>query len=146
MKKPSTQLKLLLAGAIIAIFSIIVFSNCGSGLCTGGSEASALGIGGSCQTTDDCTMCYDDDDVSCLTNFRGGYCGAVNCTGDADCPDSSICVKHTDNVNYCFLICTDKEECNVYRDADNEANCASNIIRVSGSSHKACVPPEGSSK
>ena len=85
-----------------------------------------------------------NDKLTCLTQFKGGYCGASGCTSDAVCPEGSICVTHTDRVNYCFLVCVDKTECNVNRTAVNESNCSANITRVDGGSQKACVPPSGS--
>ena len=54
----------------------------------------------------------------------------------------SACVAHTDGKNYCFLICTDKSQCNVNRAADVEANCSSSVVFVEGKLNvKACVPP-----
>ncbi|MDH5718986.1 MAG: hypothetical protein OEZ13_00040 [Spirochaetia bacterium] len=143
MKKKSIALISLMAVAILGAGFLFLSVNCGSGLCTGGDEAAALGIGGSCAVNEDCQGCYDSSEISCLTNFKGGYCGVVNCTSDADCPESSICVTHDDNINYCFLICSSKEECNVYRGADEEANCSSSINPVGNTNYKACVPPSG---
>jgi len=100
--------------------------------------ADDVGIGGECAKSEDCKT----EDLTCLTNFRGGYCGASGCLQDADCPDDSFCVTHDDSVNYCFRACVDKAECNENREGDNEANCSSNITRVeSPPEQKACVPP-----
>lgn len=66
-----------------------------------------------------------------------------DCTADAECPSGSACVTHTDGVNYCFLICSEKADCNVDRTAENEANCASNVTWVEDKADKACVPPSG---
>jgi hypothetical protein len=64
------------------------------------------------------------------------------CTGDASCPQGSACITHTDSVNYCFLVCATKPECNVHRSVANEANCSSNVVFVTGAQgRKACVPP-----
>ena len=55
------------------------------------------------------------------------------------------CVAHDDGKNYCFRLCSTKEECNANRDAANEANCSSSITFVEGkTSSKACVPPSAS--
>jgi hypothetical protein len=78
---------------------------------------------------------------TCLA-FKGGYCGVRDCTGDADCPQGSACVAHDDGVNYCFLICNDKPQCNRYRPVTDEANCSSSVDFVDNTSTiKACVPP-----
>jgi hypothetical protein len=79
--------------------------------------------------------------LKCLP-FKGGYCGLQDCKADADCPAGSGCVAHTDGNSYCFLICTDKTQCNYTRPIDIESNCSSKIDFVSGQkTSKACVPP-----
>jgi hypothetical protein len=103
-----------------------------------GNEATFLGVGSACSSTDDC----DDPAQECLP-FKGGYCGIADCVDDADCPDGSACVTHTDNNNYCFLLCNDKADCNVHRPLDDEANCVSSIVFVESGHHKACEPPSG---
>ena len=106
--------------------------------CGGGNEADKLGIGAAC--TGSCPD-VDNMQITCLTNFKGGYCGLTGCSGNASCPSGAICVTHTDNNNYCFRACNTKSECNVNRTTANEANCSSNITRVDGGNTKACVPP-----
>ncbi len=104
-----------------------------------GSDADDLGVGAQCTANDNCNQ--DDGAQTCLP-FKGGYCGLMGCTTDADCPDASACITHTDSVNYCFRICADKAECNANRDVDNEANCSSSVDFVEGANgRKACVPP-----
>jgi len=116
--------------AIVAMFSVQMAC---------GSDADEIGVGAQCTANDQCNQ--DDGAQTCLP-FKGGYCGLQGCTKDADCPDASACVKHTDNVNYCFRICTDKPDCNANRDAANEANCSSSVDFVEGKTGvKACVPP-----
>lgn len=108
------------------------------GLTACGEEADELGVGAQCSANDDCT----EDGQQCLTEFKGGYCGVKGCQSDAQCPDGSRCVTHSDSNNYCFRSCTDKSECNVNRDADVESNCSSNVTFADGDkSGKACVPP-----
>ena len=103
----------------------------------GGSEAQRRGVGSACAVNADCT----ETGQVCLT-FKGGYCGLADCQNNAGCPSGSACVAHTDGRNYCFLICTDKSQCNLHRSADVEANCSSNVTFVDGASNlKACVPP-----
>lgn len=105
----------------------------------GGNESDELGVGAQCGTTDDCNP---DIATTCLTQFKGGYCGVTGCQADADCPESSACVVHTDGMNYCFRICTDKPECNANRDVDNEANCSGSVDFVDPArTSKACIPP-----
>ena len=105
------------------------------------SEADLLGIGAQCAATDECDV---ELGQSCLTNFKGGYCGEVGCLGDIDCPEDSACIAHDDGVNYCFRTCADKLECNANRDVENEANCSSSVTFTDGTmGRKACVPPSG---
>ena len=106
-------------------------------LACGGDDADTLGIGAECTSNDQCA-----DGQTCLTQFKGNYCGLASCASTADCPGSSACVTHTDNNNYCFRTCTDKAQCNANRSVANEANCSSNITFASGQKEgKACVPP-----
>lgn len=106
------------------------------------TEADRLGVGAQCDVDDDC---YQQEQLAqtCLP-FKGGYCGVRGCSSDDDCPERSACVAHDDGVNYCFRLCTDKPECNLNRDSENESNCSSSIDFVDGKrSDKACVPPTG---
>jgi hypothetical protein len=113
-------------------------AGCGDGHQGAGvSQAQQRGVGAGCTRDQDCT----EPGQICLA-FKGGYCGAADCTADAECPLGSACVAHSDGRNYCFLICTDKAQCNQTRLPENEANCSANITFVEGAkSYKACVPP-----
>ena len=102
-----------------------------------GDDADDVGIASECENTDDC----DNEELKCLTDFKGGYCGISGCTKNADCPDLSVCVAHDDGTNYCFRTCTEKSQCNENRSSDNEANCSSSITLVDSGDSKACVPP-----
>ena len=109
--------------------------------CGGGSEADDEGVGAECTTADDC-----DESQECLA-FKGGYCGIEDCVDDDDCPDGSFCVTHDDGIEYCFLECTDKPDCNVNRTEENESNCVGSGTVDFVEAHpsdKVCVPPEGS--
>lgn len=116
-----------------------------------GNEADQVGVAAQCQIAADCEYEYEHDTdtdtepfvLECLTSFKGGYCGVTDCTSHEDCPLGSACVMHDDGSNYCFRLCVDKAECNLHRDADQEANCSSNIAYVGDDVGKACVPPEG---
>jgi hypothetical protein len=112
--------------------------------CSDENESDQLGVGAQCASTEDCKN-DDAPELTCLTNFKGGYCGIASCTKDADCPDASACVAHDDGKNYCFRLCSAKADCNANRDASSESNCSSSITFVEGkTSSKACVPPSAS--
>jgi hypothetical protein len=118
------------------LVSAILVAGCG-----GDDSADSLGVGAQCTANDECNT---DLMETCLTQFKGGYCGLSPCAHDTDCPPDSACIHHTDNVNYCFRTCADKTECNANRDAVNEANCSSSVTFVDGTmNRKACVPPSG---
>lgn len=96
------------------------------------------GIGAECTLDTDC----QEMGQRCLTQFRGGYCGAAMCMHDTDCPSGSACVTEDDGMNYCFLVCADKPECNVNRTLANESNCVSSLPLVDGTmGRKVCRPP-----
>ena len=104
----------------------------------GGTEADRRGVGAQCAVPGDCM----EMDQACLTQFKGGYCGVLDCVNNDDCPEASVCVAHDDGHNYCFRTCVDKVECNRHRDIDNEANCSASITFVEAAQDgKACVPP-----
>jgi len=108
-------------------------------LCACGNDADSLGVGAQCTSTSQCNTKVNE---TCLTQFKGGYCGLEGCTHDVDCPTGSACVAHTDGNNYCFRICSTKTDCNANRDPANEANCSSSVTFVDAqSSGKACIPP-----
>jgi hypothetical protein len=137
-----------IGGLFIALASAGAISTaCGSDG-GGGTEAQRHGVGAACATDADCP----EPGQHCLA-FKGGYCGVADCTTDVagvggattvGCPAGSACVAHTDGHNYCFLICVDKPECNLYRPPADEANCSSSVDFVGGTTNaKACVPPSG---
>lgn len=104
-----------------------------------GGDADKLGIGAQCDAENTCAT-NDDFEIACLTEYKGGYCSLKGCAKNADCPEDSICVTHN-GANQCFRSCTNKDECNANRDADNESNCSSSIETVEKDSGKACLPP-----
>ncbi len=109
---------------------------CGSDNPPPGSEAQRRGVGTACTANTDCAA-----GQTCLP-FKGGYCGVQGCAKLEDCPAGSACVVHSDGKNYCFLVCLDKPECNVYRPVENEANCSSSITFADATKNKkACIPP-----
>jgi hypothetical protein len=109
-------------------------------------NADRLGVGAECTSDDDCLQSRHDGGLTerCLMQFKGGYCGIVDCEQNADCPEGSACVIHEDGRNYCFRTCANKPECNRNRSAENESNCSSNVDYTDGDKDtigKACVPP-----
>ena len=103
-----------------------------------GTEAQKRGVGAACTMAPDCT----ETGQSCLTQFKGGYCGVAGCTSDEGCPPGSACVTHDDGMNYCFLICNVKADCNRSRAVDVEANCSSTAVLLEApKDRKVCSPP-----
>ena len=81
--------------------------------CSDENEANRRGVGATC---DSANLCSEEGQV-CLTEFAGGYCGVSGCLHDSDCPGGSACVTEDNQVNYCFLTCVDKADCNLHRSA-----------------------------
>src|SRR5262245_53639735 len=71
-----------------------------------GKLADRIGVGAQCTKNSDCPQTAGEGGIvqTCLTEFKGGYCGLKGCTGDAGCPDGSACVIHDNGQNYCFRI------------------------------------------
>jgi hypothetical protein len=121
---------------LVVAFGVVA---CGDDNDEGLTEAQRHGVGAACKVDDDCFV--GDTALKCLS-FKGGYCGLEACQGDVDCPPGSGCVAHDDGKNYCFLLCSDKVQCNYTRPPEIEANCSSNISFVDNDKgSKACVPP-----
>jgi hypothetical protein len=119
--------------------AILLLCACGDG---GGTPADKLGVAAECAATTDCNT---DDNLVCLTQFKGGYCGQSGCAKTEDCPTGAVCITHDDQNNYCFRSCVDKVDCNANRGPDNEANCSSSVTFADGNkAGKVCVPPTGS--
>ena len=113
--------------------ALLLFVGCG-----GGSEAIKRGVGSECGAN---LACSESGQV-CLGQFAGGYCGVANCLHDTGCPGGSACVTEDDGVNYCFLICNDKIDCNPKRSAANESSCVSSLTFIDGTmGRKVCRPP-----
>ena len=109
--------------------------------CGGGNESDRVGIAAECTKDEDCPK-VSDLQLTCLTVFRGGYCGLRGCTQDADCPLGAACVLEA-GASYCFRECIEKPECNYQRSPENEANCVSSATHLGISTSKVCVPPSG---
>lgn len=122
----------------VLIFGALILS-CGDDSTE--TEADRLGVGAACSANADC-----QEAQSCLTEFKGGYCGLADCVSDKDCPEPSACVTHDDGKNYCFRTCGTKDDCNANRSSDNEANCSSSVTFTEADANKqtkACIPPSG---
>jgi hypothetical protein len=117
-----------------ALVVVVVLCSCGGGT----SEAIRRGVGSECNPDAACS----EADQQCLTQFAGGYCGRTGCLHDEDCPGGSACVTEDDQMNYCFLICVDKPDCNINRSLANESSCVSSLTFVDGTNgRKVCRPP-----
>lgn len=125
---------------LLAVVAVLVAS---FGFVACSDDADELGVGAECTSTENCDSGDEEIKLTCLTVFKGGYCGIEGCTKNADCPENSICVTHDDAKNYCFRTCAEKTECNANRGAEVESNCSSSITRVETGSEKACVPSSG---
>lgn len=129
------KLHLLISIALITLSTAVLFGACGG---DDEEKADRLGIGAECANNDDCT----ETDQTCLTDFKGGYCGKTDCASNKDCPEASACVTYDNGTNYCFRICVEKAECNEKRSLENESNCSSSVTFVEPATGvKACVPP-----
>ena len=111
--------------------------------CGDGTEADRIGVGAQCTASAECDS-PEGFELTCLMQFKGGYCGLEGCMGDDDCPEGSACVTNDDDKNYCYRLCVEKPDCNRNRSTENEANCVgSGTIDFvdGGSARKACEPP-----
>ncbi|NMB73665.1 MAG: hypothetical protein GYA21_00890 [Myxococcales bacterium] len=109
----------------------------------GSKDANDLKVGAQCTSLQDCGVEPKDGEVpplECLATFKGGYCGKTGCAHSSECPEKSACAN-LDGTFYCFLVCTDKPDCNQNRSVDNEANCSSSIKTVENTEQKLCIPP-----
>jgi hypothetical protein len=108
--------------------------------CSDGSQSDRLGIASECTKDADCPK-IDGFQLTCLTTFKGGYCGLQGCMQDGDCPMGAACIVEGGGY-YCFRECSEKPECNAKRSTANEANCVG-ATHVGVSQSKVCVPPSG---
>jgi hypothetical protein len=120
-------------------FFALALATAGALSCGGGNDSDRIGIAAECAKDADCPK-VGDLQLTCLTAFKGGYCGLQGCTKDEECPTGAACIAQG-GANYCFRTCVDKPECNVNRTVDNEANCVGSVTHVGASTAKACVPP-----
>lgn len=119
------------------LYLLISVAGCGDDA----TEADRIGVGAECTDSAECPIAMEIE-LECLTQFKGGHCGLEGCTADSGCPEGSACVTHDDGKNYCFLLCSDKPDCNRNRSAENESNCVGSIDFVEPrNDRKACEPP-----
>ncbi len=94
------------------------------------------GTGASCAADADCT-----GGLSCITTFKGGYCGHQGCKANADCDKDSACVMVKDGKNYCFKSCQAASDCSFCRPDGLYATCANNaVFAEAGTLGSVCVP------
>lgn len=135
----------------LLVVSLFAFglAACGDG--SGETLADELGVASECEQFSDCPVVLLEGEVmqlSCLREYKGGYCGIADCGADRECPEGSICVAHTDGENYCFRACDHKSECNANRSPESEANCSANFEWAEPSEddgRKACIPSSSGS-
>ncbi|MEN9577352.1 MAG: hypothetical protein RJA70_361 [Pseudomonadota bacterium] len=125
-------------------FGIVFALGCSDDHDEHGTEADHQLVGAECSTEKDCELPDDGVTKECLVEFKGGYCGVSACERNEECPAGSACVTY-ERKTYCFRTCETKDECNVHRGKDTEANCSSSIEFTSGNKEgKVCLPPSGS--
>ncbi len=93
-------------------------------------------VGAACRIDDDC-----EGDLECIDTFLGGYCGKANCTGDADCPNGSLCAKVDGGSPTCLRKCDTDSDCSFCRPWDSRTTCSDDVTFVDdGTSGTVCVP------
>lgn len=80
------------------------------------------GVGADCGSADDCT-----GDLECTLDLLGGYCSKTGCELNADCPEGSLCVDHSDGSSYCMKSCEAETDCTFCRGADVFATCSDEV-------------------
>lgn len=94
------------------------------------------GVGEGCGVDAECAA-----GLTCLTGYKGGYCGKADCSVNADCPTGSLCVKDGDS-SYCARTCAAAGDCAACRDPDFVATCkADATFMEAGTTGSVCVPP-----
>jgi hypothetical protein len=93
------------------------------------------GVGETCAGDAECAT-----GLTCLTSFKGGYCGKKDCAVNADCPTGSLCVKNGSS-SYCALSCAAPGDCAVCRGTADAAACkADATFMQAGTTGSVCVP------
>jgi len=95
------------------------------------------GAGAGCAADGDCAS-----GLSCITTFKGGYCGRQGCKVNVDCGKDSACIVAGDGKNYCFKTCQAPSDCSFCRRDGFYATCANNaVFAETGTVGSVCVPP-----
>ena len=92
-------------------------------------------VGADCVETSDCT-----GDLTCVTDFKGGYCTQTGCAADSECPTGSVCVDNGGDENICLRTCNAASDCSFCRAAGFHAACESEVATVEGNTEAVCVP------
>lgn len=107
----------------------------------GGNQNRKICVPGGCGVGADCSTSADCNNLDCITDFRGGYCGRRDCTSNGDCPGDSSCVAAADGHNYCFKNCGTNSDCSFCRHDGVFATCSTSVDFVdAGASAAVCVP------
>ena len=102
-----------------------------------GSSSAGLEVGSECTASSECD---DGSGQTCLTGFKGGYCGVADCGASDQCPDGSGCALYENGVGYCFRTCAVTSDCNDFRSADMAAECSDSAPFLDDILALACVP------
>lgn len=107
--------------------------------CGNDETGGGLDVGAECSSPSDCDRASGQ---TCLTGFKGGYCGIADCGATEQCPVDSACALYQNGVGYCFKTCTVSTDCNDFRSADTEASCSDSAPFLDDVADlMACVPP-----
>lgn len=83
------------------------------------------GLGAACGEDADC----GGGDLVCIGGIDGGYCGVLDCAGNADCPADSSCVER-EGGNYCAKNCAAESDCTLCRPGDEPVACTGDVTFV----------------
>jgi hypothetical protein len=82
------------------LFRLCALVASGAFSCGDGNESDRVGIARDCSKNADCPK-VGEFQLTCLTIFKGGYCGLAGCVRDADCPLGAARIAEG-GTNYCF--------------------------------------------
>jgi hypothetical protein len=93
------------------------------------------GVGAACSVVEDCAA-----GLECIPTATGGYCTQRDCSTNADCPQDSFCVTHTDGVNYCLKRCSVASDCSFCRPWQYAGTCSDQVVYAEdGTSGTVCL-------
>ena len=121
---------------LLFLLSLLLFSSIAA--CGDDGPDLGLAVGAECTAASDCDGANGQ---TCLTGFKGGYCGMADCRASDQCPENSACALYSNGVSYCFKTCAESIECNDFRSADALASCSDSAPFLDDVAAMACVPP-----